>query len=146
MLTLAAKRKDIQKLFCSRIETAAKDAQIWIPASEVTYLGDLCTERALHPIPHDLTLSLRHRRNNLPNNLTQLYDRYMSLGDDILYYGLALRIPSILGTVSEAQTFYGNAARIGERIHDPRAGILDGLSENLPKYEEPLIYVFQRVA
>lgn len=146
MLIVAAKRRDMQKLFCSRIEAAAKDAQIFIPSSEVLYLGDICTERALHPIPHDLTLSLRHRRNNLPNNLTKLYDRYMSLGDDILYYGLTAQISSILGTLFEAQTFYGNAARIGERIHDPRAKILDGLSENLPKYEQPLIYAFRKVA
>jgi hypothetical protein len=133
--------KDGRDWFERALWEVGRENFVWIPADDLRYLGGLLASRANAKLPRDLGRHLRHLHNHIPRETLKRYDRLKEIGDAIVYFSEYWGIADVgqIGTTlgeyrAFAQNYYDDAARIGKRLLERDAPVLEHIANNLDEF------------
>ncbi|MEM4246763.1 MAG: hypothetical protein QXR48_04675 [Candidatus Woesearchaeota archaeon] len=131
---LVAARKAVVDLVSRNIERASSEIFVYIPVDSRNYLARTIAMSFWERVPRDLDRYVRRLLRNLSEDRLKKYDTLRRVGDLIVCFHEFLGLESFISSTGIAQCCYDDASRIGKKIQECEASVLESIAENFEDY------------
>ncbi|MEM2916557.1 MAG: hypothetical protein QXT19_04335 [Candidatus Woesearchaeota archaeon] len=135
---VVAARKAVVDLVSRSIDCASSELFVYIPVDSRDYLARTIAMSFWERVPRDLDKYVCRLLRNLSEDRLKRYDVLRRVGDLIVCFHEFLGLESFISSTGIAQCCYDDASRIGKRIQEREAPVLESIAENFEEYSPVL--------
>ncbi|MEM4240358.1 MAG: hypothetical protein QXK08_04150 [Candidatus Woesearchaeota archaeon] len=127
-------KRAVVELVSRSIDCVSSELFVYIPLDSRDYLARTIAMSFWERVPQDLDRYVRRLLRNLSDDRLKRYDALRRVGDIIICFHEFLGLESFISSTGIAQCCYDDASRIGKKINEREAPVLESIAENFEDY------------
>ncbi len=116
------------------IDSVSRELFVYMTADITRYFSVAIASTFWERLPGDLDRFMRRLMNNIPQDALKRYDRLKRIGDIVVCFHEYLGLSSFVSESGIAQCCYDDASRIGKKLCEREAPVLESIAENFDDY------------